>query len=297
MRFLQRRGTAVGMVLFLASFAGVGSASGSGAVPPFAPFEEWKAAVLNSDSVALSRLYSTDPPALARVGPNAVADIAQEFRFWTGLKAAGLLDVNPKLLDAAVVQGNTRLLVRIEGVKANGGDRVVASMMQIWARQADRWRIVSTVRGGFNVAPVRRLPEPARPNASLYSDPSEGPAELHAALARAAKEHKRVIAVFGANWCYDCHVLDATFHSAPFAPLVDANYIVVHINIGEEGKDNGDLAARLGVVLDKGVPSLAVLDADGKVVVAQQGGEFESTVKIGPEDVRTFLEKWKPSPR
>jgi hypothetical protein len=48
------------------------------------------------------------------------------------------------------------------------------------------------------------------------------------------------------------------------------------------------------VALDKGVPSLGVLDPDGKVVYAQKNGEFEATEKIGPEDIRVFLEKWKP---
>ena len=71
--------------------------------------------------------------------------------------------------------------------------------------------------------------------------------------------------------------------------------MVVHINIGDEVKDNVDIAERLGVVLDKGVPSLGVLDPDGKVVYAQKNGEFESTVKIGPDDVKAFLEKWKPT--
>jgi uncharacterized protein YyaL (SSP411 family) len=120
---------------------------------------------------------------------------------------------------------------------------------------------------------------------------------LTAALGAAARENKRVVAIFGANWCYDCHVLDATFRSKEFASLVNANYVVVHINIGEEGKDNSGLATSLGVALDRGIPSLGVLDPDGKVVFAQKGGEFESTVKIGPEDVRAFLEKWKPVSR
>jgi hypothetical protein len=90
-------------------------------------------------------------------------------------------------------------------------------------------------------------------------------------------------------------VLDTTFHSAAFAPLVDSNFVVVHINIGDDGKENHDIAARLGVALDKGVPSLGVLEPSGKVVYAQKNGEFEATEKIGPEDVRAFLEKWKPS--
>jgi hypothetical protein len=74
---------------------------------------------------------------------------------------------------------------------------------------------------------------------------------------------------------------------------VNQNYVVLHINIGDEGKDNNDLAQQFGVGLERGVPNLAVLDPDGRVVVAQRG-EFQATTKIGPSDVRSFLEKWKP---
>ncbi len=74
---------------------------------------------------------------------------------------------------------------------------------------------------------------------------------------------------------------------------MNQNYVVLHINIGDEGKDNNDLARQYGVGLDRGVPNLAVLDSSGRVIVAQRG-EFEATTKIGPSDVRAFLEKWKP---
>jgi thioredoxin 1 len=267
----------------------------------FAPFEEWKAAVIAGDRTALSRLYSTDPPAVARrVGETKGTSLDDEWRYWAGLKSSGLTDLNPKVLDVAVVKGATRVLLRIEAVKADGlqpsgRQNVVASMAQLWAQQPDGWRIVATRRSEFSADAGRRLTQPGTPNISLYSDPGEAQAELKAAEDRAARENKRVIVVFGANWCYDCHVLDATFHSREFAPLVDANYVVVHVNIGEEGKDNNDLASRLGVALDRGVPSLAVLEPDGRVVVAQKGGEFESTIRIGPEDVRAFLDTWKPA--
>src|SRR5580704_13356842 len=41
---------------------------------------------------------------------------------------------------------------------------------------------------------------------SLYSDPREAEKDLKAALVKAGAEGKRVIVVFGGNWCYDCHV-------------------------------------------------------------------------------------------
>ena len=105
-----------------------------------------------------------------------------------------------------------------------------------------------------------------------------------------------MLVIFGANWCYDCHVLDATLRSKDVAPLVDANYHVVHINIGD-GDSNSDLADRFEVPLKKGIPSLAVLDGNGKLITSQKQGEFESAAKIGMSDVLGFLNRWKPHAR
>jgi thiol:disulfide interchange protein len=229
---------------------------------------------------------------VAQVGKEKLDHLDDELHFWAGLSSSSVVAFNPKVLQITAAPGKMRLLLRMEANST--GQNLVASMVQVWTQEPDGWRITATRRSEFSPNAARRLPQPATPNADLYSEPREAQAELKTAMETAAREHKRVLAVFGANWCYDCHVLDTTFRSAAFAPLVNANYVVVHISIGDEGKDNQDLAARLGVALDKGVPSLAVLDPDGTVVFAQKGGEFESTVKIGPEDVRAFLEKWKP---
>ena len=152
-----------------------------------------------------------------------------------------------------------------------------------------------TGRGELEPLPVIRLPQPAVPNTSLYPDPGEAQAELKAALAAARADHKRVLVIFGANWCYDCHVLDTTLRSREVAPLVAANYHVLHINVGDEDR-NTDLAERFQVPLKKGIPGLAVLDGDGRVVTSLKDGEFESAAKIGMSDVTGFLERWKPGP-
>jgi ketosteroid isomerase-like protein len=264
------------------------------AAPPvastFAPFEAWKASVVAGDAAALAKLYSTSPEAFTQVGKMRIA-LKTEETYWSSLKSSGMTEFTPRVLEVGDVKGNMRIVLRIS--TASGSTRLYAGMQQVWARQTDGWKMVASARDDFSVEATRRLPQPAAPNVNLYSDPREAEQELKAGLARAGKEHKRVIVVFGGNWCYDCHVLDTTFHSKEFAPLVEANYVVVHINVGDEGKDNAALGARLGVALDKGVPSLGVLEADGKVIYAQRNGEFESTVKIGPDDVRAFLEKWK----
>ncbi|HEX5227342.1 MAG TPA: thioredoxin family protein [Bryobacteraceae bacterium] len=259
---------------------------------PFAPLKDWEAAVARGDEAALSKLYSLDPAAVTQAGKNRIS-ANEEWKFWTTLKSSGMTEFHPRLLE--INQGKDKALLLLRISINSGGSQLVAGMRQDWARQKDGWKLIASVRSeAFGKEAPRTLPQPAAPNVALYSAPAEAETELKAGLARAAKEDKRVLVVFGANWCYDCHVLDTTFHSKEFAPLVDGNYVVIHINIGEEGKDNNDLAARLGVALDKGVPSLGVLEPNGKVVYAQKNGEFEATEKIGPEDIRGFLEKWKP---
>src|SRR5208283_1087032 len=118
--------------------------------------------------------------------------------------------------------------------------------------------------------------------------------EIAFGLRSAASTHKRVLLVFGGNWCFDCHVLDEAFHSPEIAPTLDGSFVVVHVNIGRYDK-NLDLAQQYNVPLTKGVPALAVLDAAGKLVFSQQGGEFQDARSMAPEDILAFLNKWKPA--
>ncbi len=270
--------------------------SGSSDLLEFAFLNDWENAVLNGDRGKLTALYTTIPSAQARTPQGNSQDPSEEPAFWSALAAKGLASLDPKVLEVQQPRpGIAILILRIELTLRTGAIArpFVVSVAQEWIRQGNNWRIYLTQRSDLSPNPPRRLPEPAKPNVDLYPPPEEATSEIAAALGRAAKDHKRVILVFGGNWCYDCHVLDATFYSKRIAPLVNANYRVVYINIGEEDK-NLSLAKKYEVPLDKGVPSLAVLDSNGTLLYSQKNGKFESTVRIGPEDVIRFLNRWKP---
>lgn len=266
------------------------------ASPVVQPLERWRSAVLAGDKAALTSLYMTSPPARAKTPQGDTQDPGEEPAFWSSLRRLGLTSFDIKILEVKTLQAGVQSLVlrmqmKFQAVSAE--QSAIAEATQVWVQKDGVWRIIATQRSDLSAFVPRRLPEPAKPNIQLYPDPAEAPAEIAAALTAARKDHKRVILVFGGNWCYDCHVLDATFRSKAVAPLVNENYHVVHVNVGEYNK-NLDLAKKYGVSLDKGVPSLAVLDSDGKLMFSQQQGEFESTVRIGPEDVTAFLQRWKP---
>jgi thioredoxin 1 len=262
----------------------------------FDPLERWNAAVASGDRGAIASFYSTSPAASAKTPQGETTDPSEEPAFWALLRSrtAGTYDL--KVLETKTLQpGVMGTVLRLETkMRTDAGEKPgVVSVSLVWGQLNGAWKIFRTQRSDLVATGPLRMPQPARPNPQLYPDPSEGPLEVAQALEAAAKDHKRVIVIFGGNWCYDCHVLDATFRSKVIAPLVQANYHVVHVNIGEYDK-NLDLAQKYNVPLNKGVPSLAVLDPDGTLVFSQRNGEFENTGRIGPEDVEQFLEKWKP---
>jgi thioredoxin 1 len=145
----------------------------------------------------------------------------------------------------------------------------------------------------ISAAQFKRVPlqAPAQPNAQLYKADANAARDIRRALATAVKQHKNVLLDFGGNWCIDCHILDNAFHQPRIAPLLNSNYIVVHVDVGKYEK-NLDLAKKYHVNLEKGVPSLAVLDAMGKVLYAT--GDFERARMMSEDDVIQFLDKWKP---
>ena len=130
----------------------------------------------------------------------------------------------------------------------------------------------------------------------IYDERADARAEIKEALAKATAEHKRVIVVFGANWCFDCHVLDKAFHSAELAPIIATNYEVVHVDIGR-GEKNQDLMTKYEVPMKRGIPGLAVLEGDGRLVFSQKNGEFENARALGADQFLAFLNKWKPPSR
>ena len=133
-------------------------------------------------------------------------------------------------------------------------------------------------------------------SAIIYSDTADAKAEIRAAIASAASGHKHVLLDFGANWCPDCHLLNIYFHDPSNAGVLQANYVLVDVNVGNYDK-NLDVAQRYGIPLAKGIPALVVLDGQGRVLYAQRNGEFEKMSKLDTSDVMAFLEKWKPKAR
>jgi thioredoxin-related protein len=130
-------------------------------------------------------------------------------------------------------------------------------------------------------------------NNHLYDENANAKQEIADAIYRAQRENKRVLLVFGANWCYDCHVLDYRFHQPDIQPTLDKSFLVVHVDIGR-GEKNVDLTKKYKIPVDRGVPAIAVVDKSGALLYSQQRGEFAPARRLPSRDFLNFLELWAP---
>jgi|SRR5450631_520847 thioredoxin 1 len=127
----------------------------------------------------------------------------------------------------------------------------------------------------------------------IYPAAKQAKSDLAAALAASAASHKRVLLDFGGNWCTDCHVLEHYLHDSANISILEANYVLVHVNVGRM-TENLDIAERYQIPVRKGVPALAVLGEHGELLYSQRTGEFQAMRGMQSSAVTEFLVRWKP---
>jgi thioredoxin 1 len=257
----------------------------------FIPLQQWRIAVMTGQAYSVKAFYSSQPAARISVVGKATAQVSSdsEAEFWAGLKARRLtLNVS----QSSSPQPGIRQITFEAVVKPAPPARALYVVeSQVWQQQGEAWRLIAVERNEPS-----KLEQPLSLDAKIYPAALDARREVRDAVARAAKRRTNVLVVFGADWCYDCHVLEKAFQRADIAPVLHANFEVVNVDVGQ-GDKNQDLMNEYQVPMKRGIPGIAVLDSSGKLIYSQQNGEFERARALGPEDLLEFLKKWKPQAR
>jgi thioredoxin-related protein len=138
--------------------------------------------------------------------------------------------------------------------------------------------------------------KPKKP--ALYDPKADARAQVEAAVARARRDHARVLIQFGFEGCSWCHRLHALFEQDPeIRKLLRDEYVLVLVDIHARHADEL-LREVKGVLAPEelqkavGFPFLGVLDGDGKVVTAQPTGPLEKGNGHDPARAKEFLARW-----
>jgi thioredoxin-related protein len=128
----------------------------------------------------------------------------------------------------------------------------------------------------------------------IYDESADGSKQIAEAVETATKEHKRVLLMFGANWCGWCHKLHTLFETnKDIADELKNNYVIAMIDVNKE--HNADLYSKYRQD-SFGIPFLVVLDSDGKYLLTQHTAVLEEGDHHSPQKVMTFLKEWAPKP-
>lgn len=103
-----------------------------------------------------------------------------------------------------------------------------------------------------------------------YDENADASAAIAALLAN-NPAHKRILLTFGANWCADSRALESRFQSPALAELLEREFLVLHIDVGQF-RHNLNITARYDNPIDQGIPSVVLLDPAGNPLFMNHGG-------------------------
>ena len=129
---------------------------------------------------------------------------------------------------------------------------------------------------------------------NLYSptENAKNAIEKDVKLAKSSKKH--VFVQIGGNWCIWCYRFnDMVTKDASIDSLVQANYVVYHLNYSKENK-NDALLAKYGYPQRFGFPVFLILDGNGKLLHIQNSGYLEKDKGYDKEKVMGFFNDWAP---
>jgi len=123
-------------------------------------------------------------------------------------------------------------------------------------------------------------------------DPRRDPAkDLEKAKAAATQQHKRILLEVGGDWCIWCKMLDGFFAQQPqLRELRDSNFVLMKVNMSPFNENFAFLSQYPKIA---GYPHFFVLDADGKLILAQETGSLEQGNGYSAKSITDFLDSVK----
>ncbi len=125
-------------------------------------------------------------------------------------------------------------------------------------------------------------------NLNLYNQQLDPNKQVSEALHEAKLKNKLVLLQIGGNWCPDAQRLDSFYQNSPSTQEISDHYIHVRVHLDRENPD-----AKFFSQLPEfsWVPTLFILDFDGRIVLARDGRELENLGKYSSELINDFLQQ------
>jgi thioredoxin 1 len=121
-----------------------------------------------------------------------------------------------------------------------------------------------------------------------YSGADDASDEIVIARADARDQRRFLMVTFGANWCYDCRNLHRQLETEEVRAYTDGLFNFVFVDVGKLNQ-NRQVAERLGVDLNRGIPVSVFYAPDGSLIGATNDGQLESARYYSSKQILKFV--------
>lgn len=121
-----------------------------------------------------------------------------------------------------------------------------------------------------------------------YKDDADVSITVASARQQALDDEKFLMITFGANWCLDCRTLYHHLRSPEVQTFTADTFDFVNVNVGKFNV-NVDLAADLGVDLQRGIPVAVFFDPDGQIIGTTNEGQLEPARYYTSKQILKFV--------
>jgi thioredoxin-related protein len=129
----------------------------------------------------------------------------------------------------------------------------------------------------------------------LYKPEENAEKELEHAVKEAKKTNRFVFVQIGGNWCVWCaRFNDFVSADKSIDSLIQANFIVYHMNYSQENK-NEKLLGKYRFPQRFGFPVFLVIDGEGKLLHTQNSEYLEEGKSYNRNKVMEFFRNWTPA--
>jgi hypothetical protein len=141
----------------------------------------------------------------------------------------------------------------------------------------------------FLLAPVSMADDSAP---TVFDQNYSAMAVVDAGLAEALAEDKRLLLVFGANWCHDSRGLAGHFQDPELAAILSEHYVTRFIDVGWRDQ-NHDVIRRFGVAALYATPMVMIIDpADETLLNRDEREAWGSAASTPVSEARAYFARW-----
>jgi len=129
---------------------------------------------------------------------------------------------------------------------------------------------------------------PLDPTQGPYSGDADASGEIVIARADAKDRGRFLMVTFGANWCYDCRNLHRMLETDEVHSYTDELFDFMFVDVGKLNQ-NRQVAERLGVDLNRGIPVAVFYAPDGSLIGSTNEGQLESARYYSSKQILKFV--------